>query len=44
MKLSTVNLANAFGTFNEYWSRRIDGDINDVQIKLAKFKINSICI
>jgi mannose-6-phosphate isomerase-like protein (cupin superfamily) len=38
MKLSTVNLANAFGTFNEYWSPRVGGDINNFQIKLAKFK------
>ncbi|HMN81535.1 MAG TPA: cupin domain-containing protein [Burkholderiaceae bacterium] len=38
MKLSKVNLAEAFRTFDDYWSPRIGGDINDFQIKLAKFK------
>lgn len=38
MKLKTVSLARAFGTFSEYWSPRVGGDINDFQIKLAKFK------
>lgn len=38
MKLTKVNLAQAFGTFDEYWSPRVGGDINNFQIKLAKFK------
>ena len=38
MKLSTVNLQRAFTTFSEYWAPRVGGDINDFQIKLAKFK------
>ncbi len=38
MKLSKVNLTQAFGAFDEYWSPRVGGDINDFQIKLAKFK------
>lgn len=32
------NLAEAFGSFEETWSPRIAGDINDMQIKLAKFE------
>jgi mannose-6-phosphate isomerase-like protein (cupin superfamily) len=38
MKLKAINLAQAFTTFNEYWSPRVGGDINNFQIKLAKFK------
>jgi mannose-6-phosphate isomerase-like protein (cupin superfamily) len=38
MRLKTVNLIEAFGQFNEYWSPRVGGDINNFQIKLAKFK------
>lgn len=38
MILQTVNLAEAFGRFQEYWSPRIGGNINNFQIKLAKFK------
>jgi mannose-6-phosphate isomerase-like protein (cupin superfamily) len=38
MKLSKVNLAEAFGKFNEYWSPRIGGDVGNYQLKLAKFK------
>jgi quercetin dioxygenase-like cupin family protein len=38
MKLKTVNLAEAFGQFSEYWSPRVGGDINNFQIKLAKFQ------
>jgi 4-hydroxythreonine-4-phosphate dehydrogenase len=33
-----VNLANAFSTFSDTWSPKVAGDINDFQIKLAKFK------
>ncbi|BCH21670.1 cupin domain-containing protein [Mesorhizobium sp. L-8-3] len=31
------NLTSAFGRFNDTWSPRIAGQINDMQIKLAKF-------
>jgi mannose-6-phosphate isomerase-like protein (cupin superfamily) len=32
------NLDRAFGTFDEVWSARVAGEINDMQIKLAKFE------
>jgi mannose-6-phosphate isomerase-like protein (cupin superfamily) len=38
MKLKTINLAQAFSSFSDYWSPRVGGDINDFQIKLAKFR------
>lgn len=33
-----INLAEAFGRFADYWSPKVAGDINDMQLKLAKFK------
>ncbi|MDE1992344.1 MAG: cupin domain-containing protein [Rhizobiaceae bacterium] len=36
--LKKVNLSDAFGTFQDAWSPRIGGDINDFQIKLAKLE------
>jgi mannose-6-phosphate isomerase-like protein (cupin superfamily) len=27
----------AFGTFSDYWSPKIAGELNDSQVKLAKF-------
>lgn len=36
--MDKVNLAEAFSTFSEAWSPRVAGDINDAQIKLAKFR------
>lgn len=33
-----VNLAQAFSTFSDAWSPKIVGDINNFQIKLAKFE------
>ncbi|MEP3226950.1 MAG: cupin domain-containing protein [Parasphingorhabdus sp.] len=33
-----VNLKDAFATFSDHWSPKIAGDINDAQIKLAKFE------
>jgi len=33
-----VNLAEKFGLFDEYWSPRIVGELNDSYVKLAKFK------
>ncbi len=33
-----VNLSAAFARFSDPWSPKIAGDINDMQIKLAKFR------
>lgn len=33
-----VNLAHAFSTFDERWSPRIAGEINDMYVKLAKLE------
>ena len=33
-----VNLAEKFDSFHEYWSPRLAGEVNDMQIKLAKLK------
>lgn len=33
-----VNLGDAFSTISEAWSPRIAGDINDMQVKIAKFE------
>lgn len=33
-----VNLAEAFSSFSDHWSPKIAGDINDMQVKLAKFQ------
>ena len=32
-----VNLAEAFSRFSDPWSPKVAGDINDSQVKLAKF-------
>ncbi len=37
MTLAKVNVAAAFAAVSEYWSPRIGGDINESQIKFAKF-------
>ncbi|MBQ0772523.1 cupin domain-containing protein [Parasphingorhabdus sp.] len=37
MKLQKVNLADAFASFSDPWSPKVAGDINAMQIKLAKF-------
>lgn len=37
-KLKKVKLADAFSTFTDTWSPRVGGDINEFQIKLAKFE------
>ncbi|MBN3724773.1 cupin domain-containing protein [Burkholderia sp. Ac-20379] len=37
MTLNKVNVAAGFAAIGEYWSPRIGGDINDSQIKFAKF-------
>ena len=31
-----VNLAEAFATFDDHWTPRVAGDINDFQVKLVK--------
>ncbi len=36
--MQKVNLENKLGLFNEYWSPKIVGDLNDSHVKLAKFK------
>lgn len=38
MTLRAVNLARAFAGITDYWRPRVGGDINDFQIKLAKFQ------
>ncbi|EDQ9944434.1 cupin domain-containing protein [Salmonella enterica subsp. enterica serovar Gaminara] len=34
--MKKVNLKEAFGLFNDYWSPKIAGEINDSCVKLAK--------
>ena len=36
--IEKVNLAQKFGLFDEYWSPRIAGEINDSHVKLVKLK------
>lgn len=36
--MNKVNLADKFNLFDEYWTPKIVGDLNDSHIKLAKFK------
>jgi mannose-6-phosphate isomerase-like protein (cupin superfamily) len=36
--MDKVNLAQKFSLFQEYWSPKIAGEINDSYIKLGKFK------
>src|SRR5262245_29438963 len=36
--IEKVNLAQKFDLFDEYWSPRIAGELNDAYVKLAKFK------
>ena len=36
--IEKVNLAQKFDLFDEYWSPRIAGELNDSYVKLAKFK------
>ncbi len=37
MTIAKVNLSQAFASFADYWSPHVGGDINDSQVKLAKF-------
>ena len=34
--LKKVNLTKAFAAFDDAWSPRVGGDINDFQVKLVK--------
>jgi mannose-6-phosphate isomerase-like protein (cupin superfamily) len=36
--MQIVNIAQKFDLFNEYWSPRIAGELNDSHVKLAKLK------
>lgn len=36
--MNVVNIATKFNLFQEYWSPRIAGELNDSYIKLAKLK------
>lgn len=36
--MNKVNIEEKFGLFNEYWSPKIVGELNDSYVKLAKFK------
>ena len=36
--MQVVNLAEKFGFFTEYWSPKIVGDLNEMHVKLVKFK------
>ncbi|OGT42702.1 MAG: mannose-6-phosphate isomerase [Gammaproteobacteria bacterium RIFCSPHIGHO2_12_FULL_40_19] len=36
--MQKINLNNKMDLFNDYWSPKIVGDLNDSHIKLAKFK------
>lgn len=38
MTIQKVNLASAFQQFSDHWSPKIVGDVNETQIKLAKFE------
>ena len=36
--MDKINLEEKFSTFNEYWSPKIIGDLNESYVKIAKFK------
>jgi mannose-6-phosphate isomerase-like protein (cupin superfamily) len=36
--IESVNIAEKFGLFQEYWSPKIVGELNDAYVKLAKLK------
>jgi len=36
--MNKVNLRDAFATFDEAWHPRVAGDVNDMQVKLAKLR------
>ena len=38
MEINKVNLKSKLETFNEYWSPKVVGELNNQFVKLAKFK------
>ena len=34
--IATINLAEKFSKLNEYWSPKIVGDVNEMQVKIVK--------
>lgn len=38
MEIKVVNLKEKFDTFNDYWSPKIVGELNNQLVKAAKFK------
>lgn len=36
--MNTINLKDKFNLFNEYWTPKILGDLNDSYVKIAKLK------
>lgn len=38
MTIRTVNLAEMFGRFQEHWSPKVIGEVNDSLVKLVKLK------
>jgi mannose-6-phosphate isomerase-like protein (cupin superfamily) len=38
IKLEKVNISEKFSLFNDYWSPKIAGEINDMHVKFAKLK------
>lgn len=38
MTIRTVNLAEMFGRFQDQWSPKVVGEVNDSQVKLAKLQ------
>jgi mannose-6-phosphate isomerase-like protein (cupin superfamily) len=36
--METVNLASKLSCFNDYWSPKIVGELNDAYVKLVKFR------
>lgn len=38
MEINKVNLHSKLKTFNEYWTPKIVGELNDQFVKIAKFK------
>lgn len=38
MEIQKVNLKSKLGSFQEYWKPKIVGELNQQQVKLAKFK------
>lgn len=38
MAIEKVNLSAAFASFSEAWQPKVAGDVNEAQVKLAKFR------